>query len=44
MKYLTILLLKNDGTTEWRNICWGKRCLDDARKDGHIIMSFVQYS
>jgi hypothetical protein len=42
MRKLTILLLKKDGTTEWRFILWGKKHLDFHRKDGYILMSFEE--
>jgi predicted lipoprotein with Yx(FWY)xxD motif len=44
VRYLSVLILKKDGTTEWRNIGWGKYYLDQVRKEGDILMSFINYS
>jgi hypothetical protein len=44
VRYLSVLILKKDGTTEWRNIGWGKYHLDQVRKEGEILMSFINYS
>ena len=43
MRYLKVCLLTWDGNTEWRLIPWGKKHLDLIRKEGHIIMSFIEY-
>jgi hypothetical protein len=42
MRYLIILLLRHDGSTEWRKIPWGKAHLDYHRKEGYILMSFEE--
>ena len=44
MRYLKVLLLKNDGNIEWRIIEWGKKHLDYIRNEGEILMSFIHYS
>lgn len=44
MRYLRVLILKKDKTIEWRNIGWGKYYLDQVRKEGDILMSFIHYS
>jgi hypothetical protein len=41
MRYLRVLLLKWDGSTEWRVIPWGKLALDCIRREGDIIYSEV---
>jgi hypothetical protein len=41
VRYLTILLLLPDGRTVWRDTCWGKRCIDEIKKEGTIVMMFV---
>lgn len=39
MKMLRILILKHDGTVEWRVIPWGKAHLDWHRRDGDILFT-----
>lgn len=38
---IRILLLKPDGSLEWRVIPWGKAHLDWHRRDGDIVFSEV---
>lgn len=43
-RYLRVMLLQSDGKVIWKNIGWGKKYLDEVRKDGtHILMSFIEY-
>jgi len=37
MRYIWVHLLLPGGKTEWRAIPWGKRHLDEVRKEGAII-------
>lgn len=37
MRYIWVHILKKGGVTEWRAIPWGKKYLDEVRKEGVII-------
>lgn len=38
MKHIVVHLLLPNGRTEWRRIPWGKRHLDELRKQGCVIL------
>jgi hypothetical protein len=39
MRMIHVWILKPDGSTQWYTIPWGKRHLDQIRKEGVIIFS-----
>jgi hypothetical protein len=42
MKYVSVFILRPDKKLEWRDIGWGKRYLDELKKEGCLILnSFV---
>lgn len=40
MRYMCVHLLLPGGKTEWRRCVWGKRTLDDLRKQGYVIIGY----
>jgi len=39
MRSINVWILKDDGSTCWHTIPWGKKYLDDIRQLGKIIFS-----
>jgi hypothetical protein len=40
MRYMCVHLLLAGGKTEWRWVPWGKRTLDDLRRQGYVIIGY----
>jgi hypothetical protein len=40
MRFIHVHLLRQDGKTEWRRVPWGKRYLDDLRRQGYAIIGY----